>query len=101
MADNPTDERPRKRGPRRTSSSSNGQGARRSSGSGEQRRTRQPRQGGGADRQGGRQRSGRLSQEETEWARDLWRHGEPPEEIADQVGISLSEVENLIAGWSS
>lgn len=90
---NPADDRPRKRGqprggPRR-------QGPRRNGGGDTQQR--QPRGPGPRQPQG---RPGRLSREEIEWARDLWQHGEPPDEIANQLGIEIGQVEELIAGWT-
>jgi len=41
-----------------------------------------------------------LSREELEWARDLWQHGEPPDEIANQLGIDVAQAEELVAGWT-
>jgi hypothetical protein len=79
---NSTDDTPRRKGPRR-------------GGPSDPKSRQRPR----GERRGP-PRSGRLSQEEVEWARDLWRHREPPQEIADQLGVSLGEVEALIANWA-
>lgn len=87
MANKPNDDRPRRKPSRRGGSPDS-----------------RPRRGGGNKGGGGRgpqgqQQRGRLSREEVEWARDLWEHKEPPEEIADQLGVELPEIEKLIAGW--
>jgi len=130
MSNNPTDERPRKRSPRQGASSEQqaprqsrqrgGQqeGARQSRQRGErqgQRRGRGEHQDAQRARQGGEpqrqfqpgverqrpQRAGRMSREEVEWARDLWTHREPPDEIAQQLGVEVSEIEALIATWEA
>lgn len=102
MSNNPPGDRPRKKGPRRASSSDqqprqNRQGGERQRGERQGGAPRGERQGGG-DRQRP-QRSGRLSREEIEWARDLWTHREPVDEIAQQLGVPESDIEALIAGW--
>jgi hypothetical protein len=94
MPNNPADDRPRKKGPPR--GGSRRQGPPRRNGAPDSS-PHQPRHGGGRS---GQARGGRLSREEIEWARDLWRHGEPPDEIANQLGIEIDQVEQLIAGWS-
>lgn len=92
MSNNSPEDRPRRKGPSR----------------GGPRRTG-PRRNGGDNRShqsrssGDRQhhsRGGRLSREELEWARDLWHHGEPPDEIANQLGIDVAQAEELVAGWN-
>lgn len=76
MSNNSAGDRPRKKGSHR------GDQPRQS----RQRGERQP-------------RGGRLSREEIEWARDLWRHREPADEIAQQLGAPLADIQALIAGW--
>jgi len=113
MSNNPTDDRPRKRTPRQGAGSDqnqrqtrarNGQqeaGSRQLRQRGERQGLRRARGGGGGEHQE-RQRApkpARLSREEIEWARDLWLHREPPDEIAQQLGVEIEEIEALIAGW--
>lgn len=93
MSNNPTDDRPRKKGSPR--SGARRSGMRRSNAP--DNRAQQARSPGARSQQ---PRSGRLSREELEWARDLWQHGEPPDEIADQLGIDVAQAEELVAGWS-
>lgn len=94
MPNNPADDRSHKKGPSR--------GASRRSGSGRRNGTsdNQPRQGRAGGERQQQSRGGRLNREELEWARDLWQHGEPPDEIANQLGIEVAQVEELIAGWT-
>lgn len=105
MSNNPAGDRPRKKGPRngpsdkqpRQGGGDRPRGERRGGGGGGQGG------GPGGPRGGGRQnapRSGRLSREELEWARDLWQHNEPADEIAHQIGVPVEEIEALIAGWA-
>jgi len=93
MSNNPTDDRPRKKGPPRSGPRRSGP---RRNGTSEGR-THQARPAGERPNQ---PRSGRLSREELEWARDLWQHGEPPDEIANQLGIDVAQAEELVAGWT-
>lgn len=96
MSNNPVDDRPRKKGPSRGGSRRQGQ---RRNGAGEgQSQPRPPRHA--QPQHHNQSRGGRLSREEIEWARDLWQHGEPVDEIANQLGIEESRVEELIAGWT-
>lgn len=94
MSNNPADDRPRKRGsnrggPRRT-------GMRRNNAP--DNRSQQHRSAGNRPHRS--PRPGRLSREELEWARDLWQYGEPPDQIADQLGIEIAQAEELVAGWT-
>jgi hypothetical protein len=104
MSNNSAGDRPRRKGPRSGPSDKQPRQARQGGGD----RPRGERRGGGQGGQGGprgggrqnAQRSGRLSREELEWARDLWQHNEPADEIAHQIGVPVEEIEALIAGWA-
>jgi hypothetical protein len=101
MSNNSTGDRPRRKGPRSGPADKQPRQARQGGGD----RPRGERRGGpqGGPGGGGRQRaqrSGRLSREELEWARDLWQHNEPADEIAHQIGVPVEEIEALIAGWA-
>lgn len=92
MSNNSPEDRPRKKGPSRTGARRAGS---RRNGSGDNRQQGRAQ----ADRQH-RSRAGRLSREELEWARDLWHYGEPPNEIANQLGIEVEQAEELVASWT-
>jgi hypothetical protein len=94
MPNNPPDDRPRKKGPSR--SGPRRTGPRRNGGTPDNR----PQQSRAPGERQHQPRSGRLSREELEWARDLWQHGEPPDEIANQLGIDVAQAEELVAGWT-
>lgn len=92
MSNKPSDDRARRKPPRRH-------------GSGEQQQRPRGGQGGGGGGGGGerhqhQQQGGRLSREQIEWARDLWNHHEPPDEIAQQLGVDIAQIDALIASWS-
>lgn len=94
MPNNPPEDRPRKKGPTRTGPRRTG--PRRNGGTADNR----PQQSRAPGERQHHSRSGRLSREELEWARDLWQHGEPPDEIANQLGIDVAQAEELVAGWT-
>ncbi|NLO78858.1 MAG: hypothetical protein GX093_00840 [Xanthomonadaceae bacterium] len=93
MSNNSTDERSRKKGSGRGGTRRSG--ARRSNAA--DNRSQQAKAAAERPQQ---PRGVRLSREELEWARDLWQHGEPPSEIADQLGIDVAQAEELVASWS-